>query len=125
MRRLHPRRPRITSFFHILGERFTVIAIGFTNLLLALPRIMRQHPTRTNVINMVVLDFEVVNWGGAGTGEFLLDPDRVAGEVLESLAHAEVHGGDVVVAVLGPDRMIASDLLLPHAAGARLQDERS
>jgi hypothetical protein len=29
---------------------------------------------------MFVLDFEVVNWGGAGTGEFLLDPDGVAGE---------------------------------------------
>jgi hypothetical protein len=39
---------------------------------------MRQHPTGTNVINMFVLDFEVVNWGGAGAGEFLLDPDRVA-----------------------------------------------
>ena len=58
---------------------------------------------------MFVLDFEVVNWGVAGTGEFLLDPDGVAGEILESLSHAQVHGGDVVVTVLGPNRMIARD----------------
>jgi hypothetical protein len=56
---------------------------------------------------MFVLDFEVVNWGGAGAGEFLLDPNNVAGEIRESLSHAQVHGGDVVVAVLGPDRVIA------------------
>ncbi len=67
---------------------------------------MRQHPTSTNVINMFVLDFEVVNRGGAGAREFLLDPDGVAGEVLESFAKAQVHCGDVAVTVLGPDRMM-------------------
>jgi hypothetical protein len=50
---------------------------------------MRQHPTSTNLINIFVLDFEVVNWGWAGAGEFLLDPDGVAGEILESLSHAK------------------------------------
>jgi hypothetical protein len=83
--------------------------------------IMRQDPTGTNVIDMFVLDFEVVNWGGAGAREFLLDPDCIAGEILESLAHAEVHGGDVVVAVLGPDRMIARD---PDPLPSLIHDRR-
>jgi hypothetical protein len=69
---------------------------------------------------MFVLDFEVVNWGGAGPGKFLLDPDGVAGEVLESLANAQVHRGDVVVTVLGPDRMVARDPdSLPRRINAR------
>jgi hypothetical protein len=70
---------------------------------------MRQHPVRANVINMFVLDFEVVNRGGAGAGEFLLDPDGVAGQVLESLAQAKVHRRNVVVTVLRPDWMVARD----------------
>ncbi len=67
--RFHSFRSFVSAPFHVTGEFLSVsTGIVVRTFILALPSIMRQHPTSTNVIDMFVLDFEVVNWGGAGAG---------------------------------------------------------
>ncbi len=82
--------------------------------------IMRPAPRWHQRNKHVRLGLRGCKQGWGRGGEFLLDPNGVTGDVLESLAQAQVHRGDVVVTVLGPDRMIARDPdSLPRRINAR------
>ncbi len=77
-----------------------------TNAAMSAPGVMHQHAGRADAVDVLAVDFQVINPARAGQAFYLGHRDRAA-SACKQLARAKLFQGDPAPARLVPDRMVA------------------